>query len=170
MRARTLALRAALAALALVASGAAAAELAGFRVPDRVRVGDRELPLAVRRAKPETGAERKEDGRHVGRRVGMDDAASDRPQVAYLQVADPARTLGQRCECRPPERLRSDELVPSRERTDVHLAVAFLDAAEAEPRDVDDDGRPAVVHGTCLSPTPEIAPFRGTQHFGVRVS
>jgi hypothetical protein len=45
MRASTLALRAALAALALVASGAAAAELAGFRVPDQVRVGDRELAL-----------------------------------------------------------------------------------------------------------------------------
>ena len=45
MRASSAALRSALAALVLVASAAGAAELAGFRVPDRVRLGDRELAL-----------------------------------------------------------------------------------------------------------------------------
>ena len=45
MRGSSVFLRAAFAALALCASGAGAAELAGFSVPERVRAGDRELAL-----------------------------------------------------------------------------------------------------------------------------
>ena len=45
MRASSILLRAALAALALSAASAGAAELAGFAVPERVRVGARELAL-----------------------------------------------------------------------------------------------------------------------------
>ncbi len=45
MRGRSVLFRAAAAALCICAAGAGAAELAGFRVPDRLRVGDRELVL-----------------------------------------------------------------------------------------------------------------------------
>ncbi len=63
-----------------------------------VREGD--LPLSVGAAKPEPRTEREQDGRHVRRRVGVGDAASDRPEVPDLQVADPASALGDRGESR----------------------------------------------------------------------
>ena len=67
---------------------------------------ERELPLTARAAKPEPRAEREQDGRHVRRRVGVDDAASDRPEVPDLQVADPAGALGDGGESRAIEDLR----------------------------------------------------------------
>ena len=60
------------------------------------------------------------------RTAGMSDAGSAwtmlPPIVPRLRTCRSPipRALAQRCECRPLERLRSDELVPGRERADVH--------------------------------------------------
>ena len=64
------------------------------------------------------------------------------PRLRTWRSPMPPRALGDRRERRAGERLRVDELVPGRERADVELAVALLDTAQLQARDVDDERRP----------------------------
>ena len=111
----------------------------GGRKRAEKHVCEGEIAHPVGGSNREVGPEREQHGGHVRRGVGMHDAAADRPEVAYLQVADPARALGDRLETGG--KFGAHELAPRRQRPDVHCAVSHLDAAQVESGDVDDERR-----------------------------
>ncbi len=105
-------------------------------------LGQRNGSGARLRLQLERRAEREQDGRHVRRRVGVDDASSDRAAVSHLQVADVAGALSDRGQRRSSQRIGGDQRVPGRQRAHVENLAADLDAAEVESRDVDHERRP----------------------------
>src|SRR5262245_23166896 len=69
----------------------------------------------------------------------MRDAATDRPEISYLEIPDAPRALRDRRQCGPAELLGVDQLAPGRQWPDVELAVALGDPAQLDARDVDHD-------------------------------
>src|SRR5262249_25954711 len=105
-------------------------------------LGGRDLPLTSSGAEAKSSSQGDQDRGHVGGRVGVDDAASDRAEVAYLEIADVLRALADPGQTRPAEGRGAEQLRPGRQRADAQLAVALPDSAEVEAGDVDHDRRP----------------------------
>jgi hypothetical protein len=121
----------------------------------------RELALAVLAGDDDRGAERLQHRRVVGGRVGVRDAAADRPAVADEPVADLAGGLrDDRADA--DGKLRARDVGVRGERADRQLAVRGDLGEPGNPPDVDERGRRCQPH---LHQRQEAVPTR--EHLGI---